>query len=1007
MLPKKLIISAFGPYQKQIEIDFTVFKNQGLFLITGPTGSGKTMIFDAIMFALYNQASGNIRDVSELRSRGVSDKTHTEVDLTFVLHNQEYRVVRSPQYFKAGNKNPTAPKATLYLPAAKPITGNRDVNQKIIDLLGVDAAQFQQISMIAQGEFTKLIFASSEEREKVLSKLFNTKYYQRLQDRLKEKKGEYERKLGDYQRDLINKNKNLTFDKEYDSYGDYLKSLTQQIKEIEVKRKEGQKELDTLKEKLTKITTINMSIKSLEENIALKDKLVREADKYQDLAENISMLQKIKEVLPTYQELSRYQEEIAAKKKQIGGQEIELARQEQEFNGVTKDYNNLDNIHSLKEKAVLEINDLQKKQVQVQENNLLLKQQAELATELASKQIILEKANEDILKKERQIKIDQQKIDSQELLKQQLEICEKESKQIADEIAKIHQISDDYNLFHRIQDQASELKDLYTNQYKEYQMKRDIYNAKMDFYLLNQAGILAQNLKEDMPCPVCGSLHHPHLAKITHQEVNSAFLDQMKLELDQLDLNQRTTYQELTRIKESIRLREIDLNKEAKNYHLEEISKRGIVTLLNQREKKAAILREEYIKLNNDINYLTTLNKSLNKAKEKLENLIKSRDELASQVQSIQRQIDVLTGKINRELAKVAEEDISHRIVKLEEEIIDKQQTIDNIEKRYQLLKQKIQVSKDRINNLKTDLKLLTDKLKVKESDYETKLDDSGLTDLDIQKHSHNIDQLFKYQKQLIEYQTALSNVNTSINTLTKLVGDNQYQDVRNLENQVSLKELEVESQREAGKEKTVELQVKTKLWQEVEKITQKIDKITKPYELYLDLYNVCSGIGGARISFERYILAAYFENIIRYANNILNRLSQGRYQLLRKDARKGAGKKGLDLDILDLENGYVRDVKTLSGGESFKAALSLALGLSQMVQDYAGGIELNTLFIDEGFGTLDSQSLDQAINCLIELQGDNKLIGIISHVRELRERIDNQIVLERENKETKITIIS
>ena len=177
-------------------------------------------------------------------------------------------------------------------------------------------------------------------------------------------------------------------------------------------------------------------------------------------------------------------------------------------------------------------------------------------------------------------------------------------------------------------------------------------------------------------------------------------------------------------------------------------------------------------------------------------------------------------------------------------------------------------------------------------------------------------------------------------------------------------------------------------------------------YQQYLDLSELTSGKNKYRISFERYVLAAYFENILTYANILLKRMSQGRYQLYRRDNRsKGAGKQGLELDVLDLENGMLRDVKTLSGGESFKAALSLALGLSKMIQSFTGGIELNTLFIDEGFGSLDSQSLDQAIDCLIDLQQDGKLIGIISHVSELKERIDHKIILSRVNKETYISI--
>jgi DNA repair exonuclease SbcCD ATPase subunit len=192
-----------------------------------------------------------------------------------------------------------------------------------------------------------------------------------------------------------------------------------------------------------------------------------------------------------------------------------------------------------------------------------------------------------------------------------------------------------------------------------------------------------------------------------------------------------------------------------------------------------------------------------------------------------------------------------------------------------------------------------------------------------------------------------------------------------------------------------------------IQKINQQLEKDEDTYQIYLDLYNLASGKNNARVSIERYVLATYFENMLIYANVIMKQLSQGRYQLLRKDdAGKGRSQQGLELDVFDQESGNIRSIKTLSGGESFKAALSLALGLSRMVQDYAGGIELNTLFIDEGFGSLDSQSLDQAMNCLMELHHENKLIGIISHVSDLKDRIERQLVVERKQKQSVIQMI-
>ena len=204
-----------------------------------------------------------------------------------------------------------------------------------------------------------------------------------------------------------------------------------------------------------------------------------------------------------------------------------------------------------------------------------------------------------------------------------------------------------------------------------------------------------------------------------------------------------------------------------------------------------------------------------------------------------------------------------------------------------------------------------------------------------------------------------------------------------------------------------IDYSLKEKMIKDIQKINQQLEKDEDTYQRYLDLYNLASGKNNARVSIERYVLATYFENMLIYANVIMKQLSQGRYQLLRKDdAGKGRSQQGLELDVFDQESGNIRSIKTLSGGESFKAALSLALGLSRMVQDYAGGIELNTLFIDEGFGSLDSQSLDQAMNCLMELHHENKLIGIISHVSDLKDRIERQLVVERKQKQRVIQMI-
>ena len=252
----------------------------------------------------------------------------------------------------------------------------------------------------------------------------------------------------------------------------------------------------------------------------------------------------------------------------------------------------------------------------------------------------------------------------------------------------------------------------------------------------------------------------------------------------------------------------------------------------------------------------------------------------------------------------------------------------------------------------------------------------------------------------------ARQSLQQQIASLKEEVKDLSYIDLKELQNHLQELSKQINSLKEVIDQDKLSYALKKKQILEIEKINDTLKDNEKVYQQYMDLSYVTSGKNESRVSLERYVLAAYFEKMLLYANDMMKELTQGRYRLVRKDyASKGSSKQGLELDVFDYESGVSRDIKTLSGGESFKAALSLALGLSYMIQDHAGGIELNTLFIDEGFGSLDSQSLDQALNCLLELHQDNKLIGIISHVSELKDRIDSQIVITRERKTSQITI--
>ena len=276
----------------------------------------------------------------------------------------------------------------------------------------------------------------------------------------------------------------------------------------------------------------------------------------------------------------------------------------------------------------------------------------------------------------------------------------------------------------------------------------------------------------------------------------------------------------------------------------------------------------------------------------------------------------------------------------------------------------------------------------------------------DNEELTKNMKQIFEKEKEYNDYLIVTATLHNQISELKEELADIKYVDISILKESTKKLKIELEELQDSLNKQKAKLITVTNTINNIREIDEQLNDSYDIYQQYLDLSEITTGKNEYRISFERYVLAAYFENILAYSIILLKRMSLGRYQLYRRDNRsKGSAKQGLELDVLDLESGMLRDVKTLSGGESFKAALSLALGLSKMIQSFAGGIELNTLFIDEGFGSLDSQSLDQAIDCLMDIQQDGKLIGIISHVSELKERIDHKIVLSRVNKETYISI--
>ncbi len=1004
MIPKLLTISAFGPYANCTQIDFSSFDQDGLFLITGPTGSGKTMIFDAITFALYGQSSGGVREKDSFRCDHASPDALTYVELEFLLHQQSYVIKRSPKYFVSGKKTPKQPKALLTLPDGKMIEGTKEVNNKIIQLLGVDDKQFKQIVMIAQGEFTKLIFSSSDDREKVLRDLFHTEIYQELEEKLKQKVKDYQVKYNQlFQRKDELKKELECQNEDYKAYLDHLHQLCiVEEKKYDEKNENYQKQSQLLQVQTLNNQRIEQYQKTKEKYLELK----KQEKTYHQLKEKVDQLNQVQEIQVIYHQQQQLKNQYLHSKEEL---EKLISKQKQKH----KEFRDIDLLYQqLPQQEQLKL------QLQQQENHLLEKitQLNQYQVDFKQKESYLQRLKElntnkqDFISKqekiEKRLDKDYETIQSEERLKLELKNLQESYQTIHDKKIKLHRLSDEYDHLNQEYDQKSDIEEQYLSLEKDLNNQKHKLELDNQYYRYHQAGILAKDLNDNQPCPVCGSLHHPHLAKIDDHFITNEQLDKQTQLVEQLTEQYNECYRQLLLKKQLIETTQKQLGRMCQELQIqEELSKETFIkelSILLQEEKG---MKQAYQEMDNQLKYIQKLKISVNKSEDDLKGILQTLEHLNQNIQELEKQVNYIEGRLDKQYASLSLNQLQEDLQGIRQQLQSLNKKIKQTEMQYHQLKElsvsidsQIQLHTKQINHTESQFNII----------HEQYLE--ALKNFGLEEHFlsllNEVDKKEEYNEVYQQYQIQLLSLKKQVDQLSKEVSNIQYVDLNNQKVYVNqLKEECLLQQKTLENNKMNYMMNKSRV-DEINRIDEKIEKEARDYQRYLDLAELTSGKNQSRVSLERYVLAAYFENVLMYANKIMERLSQGRYQLLRRDyASKGRSQQGLELDVLDLESGMSRDVKTLSGGESFKAALSLALGLSQMIQNYAGGIELKTLFIDEGFGTLDSQSLDQAINCLIDIQQDDKLIGIISHVGELQDRIDHGIIVTRKDKESKITI--
>lgn len=810
MRPKELIIEAFGPFAKKEIIDFSKL-NRGLFLITGDTGSGKTTIFDAITFALYGEASGNNRKAVMLRSDFAQETAITRVTYTFFYENNIYKVSRTPQYERAKQRGTgtvtCSAEAVLYDVTGEECvikTGALAVTEKIIDIMGINREQFVNVSMIAQGEFLKLLLAKSTERAGIFRNIFKTRIYENVQNTLKYKARELYGKM------LMKK-----------------QALIRYAKGVSL------------------------------ENIEDYSKLLQDGNVY-ILPEFMDDMEK---EIKREEERAGYLKEEKKRYKKIYDGAIEKLAKEKEKQKAYKE------VETELKKAGRNIADLEEKLKKAETEYLMWEERQKDIDDINEKAVLIK---DSLASYEEFDKL----IEAEEKKKRDLLIAKSETEETEKSISRKEKEKS------LIEKNIAELTEKYESLETEKNKAAGAYEKMSDAFLRSQAGIMAANLSEGKPCPVCGSTTHPNKQALTNIVCTEEELKKAKQEKGRLKKELEKISADTGKLQKELKLKDEDILKD-----------RAV------REKQ--ILREQEILLTQ---------------KQLMENIDSKRKKLSYENYG--------------EACKAYERCIKE---------------IEGIKRKEKQTRETVEKYRGAVNGCR------------------------GIIDKDTE--------WLKKKK--------------------KTLADTSVTEKECSESQLKLREIEKEE-----KQLEITITCNRKARADIMKEKEEYDLAEKEWEIYDNLSRTANGAGytKGKFDFESYVQAKYFEQIIELANVRLSKMTQGRFLLLRrKEAITKASHVGLEIDVLDNNTGKVRRGETLSGGEAFMAALSMALGMSDVISCSSGGIRLDAMFIDEGFGSLDSNALEKALSILTELSNTgSRTIGIISHVEALKERIDNKIVVEK-----------
>lgn len=931
MRPLKLTMSAFGPYAEETVLDMEKLGKGGLYLISGDTGAGKTTIFDAITYALYGEASGDSRRTDEFRSKYADPDTPTFVDLTFSYGDKIYRVRRNPQYLRAakrgGGMTMQKPEAELHYPDGRVTARMSDVDCEIQQIMGIDRNQFTQIAMIAQGDFQKLLLASTQERMNIFRRVFGTRPYEQLQQMLKSAALKKKADCG---------------------------TLRQEMTQWSGMLSGGAED----REKLANIHAGNSPVAEVLETA---DRLIENDQKYagQNREKQKAEEQKLQEIRKNIQRA----EEAAEKT-----EELNRLRQIEEQS--RKDGTALEADYQEKKKAaeaggqllqragaveaqLPQYGDLENKEKQCDDLRVQYKQEYRKC----------KAADQEHDRRNAQLQKARERLMEVSGAAEKLEQIRSRTESMGEQSGRITEILKDLDRLETAREEAEAAQKAFLQADQKAAEAEQKASQASRAYLREQAGILASSLQDNQPCPVCGSLDHPHPAVLSEHAVNRETVERLKKVAAEAAQKQR----------------EEAVVSGRKTEQLKQLSA-GLASRISAECGKGMLLSLDKMQLARDEDALKQALET--QGSEGWKQAFTLQNQLLSAQQDSRKQE---TEELRKQLKE--KQELEKEIPELERKGKDDEQVQRQLHTRLAVLENDGKNLREQIDQMRKTMAYGSRK----------EAEEAAAA---LRKAKENADAEAEKAGQLLqEKRNEYLQTASRIRQLTGELQQMQTGDLKQLRAEEQETAENLGKLRESYSDLIHRLKTNQKAQAEIRDRSGRAEAAEKDLQDLQGLSDTVNGNlnGKEKVQLETYVQMHYFDRILRKANRRLLIMTENQYELRRrKHADNARSQSGLDLDVLDHFNGSVRSVNTLSGGEKFMASLSLALGLSDEIQSVSGGIRLESMFVDEGFGSLDDESLQQALKALQSLAKSDRIVGIISHVSQLADQIDRQIVVAK-----------